>query len=105
MGGPSWRTADDLQRSWDTKLALFEGLPQKAQPTACFHRVAFRVNAGDFMNFLQPLSDLRLMDHEGDPVTSDAVVDHHKASRSTFPIRMGTAWKSRRTSTKRRVRP
>jgi hypothetical protein len=62
-----------------TKLALFEGQPQESRPTAGFHRVAFRVNAGAFADFLRRLWDLQLKDSGGSPVTLDSVVDHEKA--------------------------
>jgi catechol 2,3-dioxygenase-like lactoylglutathione lyase family enzyme len=73
--GPLMISSDD----GNTKLALFEGPPQRSEPIGGFHLVAFRVKAGDFMDFLQRLTDLQLKDHQGDPVTSNAVVDHHKA--------------------------
>jgi catechol 2,3-dioxygenase-like lactoylglutathione lyase family enzyme len=73
--GPLMISSDD----GNTKLALFEGQPERSKPTGGFHLVAFRVKAGDFMDFLRRLTDLQLRDHQGDPVTSDAVVDHHKA--------------------------
>ena len=73
--GPLMISSDD----GNTKLALFEGQPQASRPTAGFHRVAFRVNAGDFMEFLQRLRDRPLKDHRDRPVTSDSVVDHGKA--------------------------
>lgn len=41
--------------------------------------MAFRVKAGDFMEFLQQLSDRQLKDQHDRPVTSDSVVDHQKA--------------------------
>jgi catechol 2,3-dioxygenase-like lactoylglutathione lyase family enzyme len=74
-GGPLMISSDD----GNTKLALFEGQPQRSNPTAGFHLVAFRVSAGGFMEFLQRLTDRPLKDHKGTPVSSDAVVDHHKA--------------------------
>jgi catechol 2,3-dioxygenase-like lactoylglutathione lyase family enzyme len=74
-GGPLMISSDD----GNTKLALFDGQPPRSRPTVGFHRVAFRVTAGGFMDLLQRLKDLRLKDQMGDPVTSDAVVDHHKA--------------------------
>jgi len=73
--GPLMISSDD----GNTKLALFEGQPQASRATAGFHRVAFRVNAHDFMGFLQRLTDLPLKDHEDRPVTSGSVVDHGKA--------------------------
>lgn len=75
QGGPLMISSDD----GNTKLALFEGQPQASRPTAGFHRVAFRVNAHDFMDFLQRLTDRPLKDHRDRPVTSDSVVDHEKA--------------------------
>ncbi len=74
-GGPLMISSDNGH----TKLALFEGQPPGSRPTVGFHRVAFRVEAGDFMDFLQRLKERPLKDHHGAEVTSDAVVDHHKA--------------------------
>ena len=74
-GGPLMISSDD----GDTKLALFKGQPQASRSTAGFHRVAFRVSAGDFMEFLQRLRDRQLKDDRDRPVTSDSVVDHEKA--------------------------
>ena len=62
-----------------TKLALFEGQPQQARPTAGFHRVAFRVDAAGFIAFVRRLVEQHLNDHQGRPVTADAVVDHDLA--------------------------
>lgn len=74
-GGPLMISSDE----GSTKLALFQGQPQASRPTAGFHRVAFRVKTGDFMEFLQQLSDRQLKDQHDRPVTSDSVVDHQKA--------------------------
>lgn len=62
-----------------TKLALFQGRPQGTQPTAGFHLVAFRVDAGGFLGFLDRLPELALTNHTGRSVTRDLVVDHGKA--------------------------
>jgi catechol 2,3-dioxygenase-like lactoylglutathione lyase family enzyme len=62
-----------------TKLALFEGQPQQSTPTAGFHRVAFRVDAAGFIAFVRRLEDHPVQDHQGRPVTADAVVDHDVA--------------------------
>jgi catechol 2,3-dioxygenase-like lactoylglutathione lyase family enzyme len=59
-----------------TKLALFEGTPQGPRETAGFHRVAFRVGAAAFGEFLRRLSDLDLTDDRGRQVTAALVVDH-----------------------------
>jgi catechol 2,3-dioxygenase-like lactoylglutathione lyase family enzyme len=66
-----------------TKLALFEGDPQRERPTAGFHRVAFRVTGDAFAAFLQNASVLQLKDNHGRPVTAAAAVDHG-AARSIY---------------------
>ena len=73
--GPLMISSDD----GNTKLALFEGQPPASRPTAGFHRVAFRVNAAAFMDFLQRLTDWPLKDHQDRPVTPQSVVDHEKS--------------------------
>jgi hypothetical protein len=62
-----------------TKLALFEGQPAPTAQTAAFRRVAFRVNAGGFAEFLRRLPDLALTNSRQQPVTADSVVDHQQA--------------------------
>jgi catechol 2,3-dioxygenase-like lactoylglutathione lyase family enzyme len=62
-----------------TKLALFTGDPQRQKPTAGFHLVAFRLDAGEFLAFLDRLSSLALLDHRGRSVTRELAVDHDKA--------------------------
>jgi catechol 2,3-dioxygenase-like lactoylglutathione lyase family enzyme len=74
-GGPLMISSD----GGSTKLALFEGQPQESRPTAGFHRVAFRVSAGAFMDFLRRLGDMQLKESAGSPVTLDSVVDHEVA--------------------------
>jgi catechol 2,3-dioxygenase-like lactoylglutathione lyase family enzyme len=74
-GGPLMISSD----GGSTKLALFEGNSQESRPTAGFHRVAFRVDAAGFMEFLLRLPGLDLKGAEGQPLTSDSVVDHQKA--------------------------
>ncbi len=73
--GPLMISSDD----GNTKLALFEGQPQGRRETAGFHRVAFRVNAANFIKFLKRVTDLQLSDHRGQPVTSQSAVDHQQA--------------------------
>lgn len=63
----------------NTKLALFEGRPQGPRQTAGFHLVAFRVGAAGFESFVERLPALDLVDHRGQPVTADSVVDHAAA--------------------------
>src|SRR5712691_3358256 len=74
-GGPLMISSE----AGETKLALFEGPPQESKPTAGFHRVAFRVNAQGFRDFVQRLGASCLKDHNDRAVTVDAVVDHGKA--------------------------
>jgi catechol 2,3-dioxygenase-like lactoylglutathione lyase family enzyme len=74
-GGPLMISSD----GGSTKLALFEGDPTPSVPTAAFRRVAFRVNAGGFAEFIRRLPDLALTDSRQRPVTADAVVDHRQA--------------------------
>lgn len=62
-GGPLMISSD----GGSTKLALFEGEPAASSRTAAFLRVAFRVTAAGFVEFLERNPDL---------VTKDAVVDH-----------------------------
>ena len=73
--GPLMISSDD----GSTKLALFEGQPQEERATAGFHRVAFRVDASGFLEFLRRLEGHPLQNHEGQRVTRDSVVDHEKA--------------------------
>ena len=74
-GGPLMISSD----RGSTKLALFEGRPQASRPTAGFHRVAFRVDADGFLEFVRRLAELDLTGAQGDPVTQDSVVDHQQA--------------------------
>ena len=74
-GGPLMISSDD----GSTKLALFQGQPQAPASTGGFHRVAFRVSAVGFIEFLQRLSSAPLSDYREKPVTADSVVDHQKA--------------------------
>lgn len=74
-GGPLMISSDN----GDTKLALFQGEPVSAGPTAAFRRVAFRVGAEGFDEFIRRLPQLRLGDSRGEQVTAEAVVDHRQA--------------------------
>lgn len=73
--GPLMISSDDGR----TKLALFTGRPQGAQPTAGFHRVAFRVDANGFVAFLRRLPALQLSDPQRGTVSLETVVDHQQA--------------------------
>lgn len=63
----------------NTKLALFEGEPQRDRTTAGFHLVAFRVDAAGFKEFVDRLAELRVTDHRGRLVTRELVADHDTA--------------------------
>ena len=73
--GPLMISSDDGR----TKLALFTGQPQGAQPTAGFHRVAFRVDASGFLAFLRRLPSLQLSEPQRGMISADAAVDHQQA--------------------------
>ena len=70
-GGPLMTSPD----GGVTKLALFAGEPQGGRPTAGFHRVAFRVNAGEFLAFRARTTELQLVEG-GAPAR---MVDHGEA--------------------------
>lgn len=72
-GGPLMISSDS------TKLALFEGEPPHGKPTAGFHRVAFRVGAKGFHQFIQRMTQFDLRDNDDYPVRRDSVVDHVKS--------------------------
>ena len=74
-GGPLMISSD----GGSTKLALFEGQPATPAQTAAFRRVAFRVRADGFAEFLRRLADLALTDSRHRPVTAASVVDHQQA--------------------------
>jgi catechol 2,3-dioxygenase-like lactoylglutathione lyase family enzyme len=74
-GGPLMISSDE----GSTKLALFEGTPDAASPTAAFRRVAFRVTADGFAEFLRRLPELNLLDTQNRPVVRDSVVDHQQS--------------------------
>jgi catechol 2,3-dioxygenase-like lactoylglutathione lyase family enzyme len=74
-GGPLMISSD----GGSTKLALFEGQPASSAQTAAFRRVAFRVKAGGFAEFLRRLPDLALRDSHQRLVTNESVVDHQQA--------------------------
>jgi catechol 2,3-dioxygenase-like lactoylglutathione lyase family enzyme len=74
-GGPLMISSDE----GSTKLALFEGKPDACSHAAAFRRVAFRVSAAGFAEFLQRLPDLQLVDWRGHTVVQASVVDHQQA--------------------------
>ena len=74
-GGPLMISSD----RGNTKLALFEGEPVASPPQAAFRRVAFRVDAEGFADFLRALPELHLMDSHNRSLSVDSVVDHRQA--------------------------
>jgi catechol 2,3-dioxygenase-like lactoylglutathione lyase family enzyme len=74
-GGPLMISSD----SGSTKLALFEGKPEAAPQAAAFRRVAFRVRAVGFSEFIGRLPELALLDSRNRAVTRASVVDHQQA--------------------------
>ena len=74
-GGPLMISPD----GGNTMLALFEGAPQGERPTAGFHRVAFRVDAEAFLDFLRAASAHELKSPAGELVTERSAVDHGEA--------------------------
>ena len=81
-GGPLMISSDE----GSTKLALFEGTPDASTQAAAFRRVAFRVTADGFAEFLRRLPELALLDSRNRPVVRDSVVDHQQAYSSTSTI-------------------
>lgn len=79
-GGPLMISSD----GGSTKLALFEGQPAPAPSTAAFRRVAFRVTAPEFAEFLRRLPELALTDSKHEAVTPSSVVDHQQAYSTYF---------------------
>jgi catechol 2,3-dioxygenase-like lactoylglutathione lyase family enzyme len=74
-GGPLMISSD----GGGTKLALFEGEPAPSPPTAAFRRVAFRVTARGFAEFLGRLPGLALTNDRNQAVTAESVVDHEQS--------------------------
>jgi catechol 2,3-dioxygenase-like lactoylglutathione lyase family enzyme len=74
-GGPLMISSD----RGNTKLALFEGQPVDGPPQAAFRRVAFRVNAEGFADFLRRLPEMQLVDSRRKAVSTQSVVDHQLA--------------------------
>lgn len=77
-----WAADGPLMISSDggrTMLALFQGEPKRERPTAGFHRVAFRVDAAGFLDFLSRLDELALANRDGGRLRADEVVDHDKS--------------------------
>jgi catechol 2,3-dioxygenase-like lactoylglutathione lyase family enzyme len=62
-----------------TKLALFVGEPQGSKPTAGFHLVAFGLSGEGFLQFIERVASLNLINHYGNSVTAESVRDHKAA--------------------------
>src|SRR5688572_9643436 len=71
-GGPLMISSD----GGSTKLALFQGQPEPSPQTAASRRVAFRVTAQGFAEFLSRLPGLALTDSRYQTITRTSVVDH-----------------------------
>jgi catechol 2,3-dioxygenase-like lactoylglutathione lyase family enzyme len=69
-GGPLMISND----GGDTMLALFRGPPQRDRTVVGLRRLAFRVNAGDFLDFLKNSANWRQP-----PLTQADVIDHDKS--------------------------
>lgn len=75
LGGPLMISTD----GGNTMLALFVGEPRGNRPTAGHHRVAFRVDASGFLDFVRQLEATEILRDNGERLTRDHVVDHDKA--------------------------
>ncbi len=92
-----------------TKLALFAGTPPGPREIVGFQRLAFRVGAAGFMQFLSRLAELALTDHLVRRVSAELVVDHESAYSLYFSDPFGhllelTTYEYRYVS-KREVKP
>jgi catechol 2,3-dioxygenase-like lactoylglutathione lyase family enzyme len=74
-GGPLMVATRDAQ----TKLALFAGEPLETPPRGAFRRVAFRVDAPGFVDFLGRVEALDLATETGAAVGRTDWVDHGAA--------------------------
>jgi len=69
-GGPLMISND----GGNTKIALFEGVPQGKDDVKGFIRLAFRVDAVEFIEFINSSGKWR-----NTPLTKKEIKDHHKA--------------------------
>lgn len=74
-GGPLMISSDD----GNTMLALFSGTPNGAPEPVGHRRVAFRVGAAGFQQFLDRLEEAPVFDARDRQVTPRDVVDHGKS--------------------------
>ena len=74
-GGPLMISND----GGSTKIALFEGEPQRNNTVSGFIRLAFRVNASEFKNFVDTSGLWR-----DNPLTNENIKDHKKAMSVYF---------------------
>ncbi len=73
--GPIMISSDGGQ----TMLALFHGEGPGEREFIGHQRVAFRVDAAGFMDFLDHIERVDVQNRHGDPLTRDQVVDHDLA--------------------------
>lgn len=66
-----------------TMLALFKGQPPGFQEPRGFRRVAFRVDASGFLQFLDHVQTTPVFNHDGQPTRHLDVIDHD-ASYSVY---------------------
>lgn len=75
-----WRQRDGgpliLTVTESTKLAMFERESAIRGDGVSPNQIAFQTDADGFLAFLDRLDSLDLTDRDGDPVTSEDVVDH-----------------------------
>ncbi len=74
-GGPLMISNDN----GNTKIALFEGEPQGKGDVKGFIRLAFRVDAVEFKDFINSSNQWRET-----PLTEEEIKDHHKAISAYF---------------------
>lgn len=77
-----WAADGPLMISSDggsTMLALFKCDPPGSRPLVGHIRVAFRVDATGFMDFLKHIENVPVYGSEGQQITREKVVDHHKS--------------------------
>ncbi len=81
-GGPLMISSDGGR----TMIALFQGQPQGAGPSAGFHLVAFRVDGPNFLAFLEHLKTNPVHNDEGDGIRTFTPKITAKPSPSTSTI-------------------
>ncbi len=85
-GGPLMISSD----GGNTKIALFRGIPSMSSQSSNMVRLAFRVTADGFFDFLKHIENVAVYDKRNEPVTRDAVVDHEICFSIYFSDPWGT---------------